>query len=123
MRLKQWKYLNVPEKFIKQVLNDLTVFNRNKERAFLRRGKNFVYWNAEGKKEEALKSDTQQRFTNPKILLRRDLPDTGAAAWAEGSETGVAYGIEGISEQELCSKKLLEVFANPHASVLEQLVF
>jgi hypothetical protein len=52
------------------------------------------------------------------MLLRRDIPDI----FRKDSESGIAYGIEEISDQELCSKKLLDVFANPHSSTLERLV-
>ena len=104
LRLKQWKYLSVPQSAVKKVLADLTVFNANKERAFIKKGR-----------------DPTGFIEGKTVLIRREIPDTGAAAWEKGSETGIAYGIEGISDQELCSKKLLEVFANPHASTLERL--
>ncbi|MSR86883.1 phosphoribosylformylglycinamidine synthase I [Candidatus Peribacteria bacterium] len=104
LRLKQWKYLCVPEKQVKAVLADLTLFNANKERAFIKQG-----------------NDGTEFIGKRTVLIRRDIPDTGAASLGQGTETGIAYGIEGISEQELCSIKLLEVFANPHASVLERL--
>ena len=116
LKLKQWKYLSVPDAAVKKIFADLTVFNANKERAFIRRAGRMTTWNAQKKSEESVSS-----FFAGSLLVRRDIPDTGATIWGEGSETGVAYGVEGISEQELCSGKLLEVFANPHASTLERL--
>ncbi len=104
LRLKQWKYLSVPETAVKKVLADLTIFNANKERAFIKKG-----------------TSGTEFIGKRTVLVRRDIPDTGAAAWGKGAETGIAYGIEGISEQEMCSGKLLEVFGNPHASTLERL--
>lgn len=105
LKLKQWKYLSVPDAQVKKVLADLTIFNANKERAFIRNGK------------------TGTEFIGKRtVLLRRDIPDTGAGVWGSGSETGVAYGIEGVSENELFDSRLLEVFANPHASTLERLL-
>ncbi|MFA7682486.1 MAG: hypothetical protein WCX61_05675, partial [Candidatus Peribacteraceae bacterium] len=74
-------------------------------------------------------SDTKQEETTEEslldggvVLLRRDEPDTGARALGEGSETGVCYVCRGISEQKLYSNKVLEIFANPHASTLEKLL-
>lgn len=104
LTLKQWKYLAVTESKVKKVLADLTVFNANKERAFVRKG-----------------SEGMEFIGKRAVLIRRDIPDTGASSWGEESETGIAYGLAGISEQELCSSRLLEVFANPHASTLERL--
>ncbi len=49
--LKQWKYFALPEEQITRALGDLTVFNNNKERAFLRRGGALTRWNAQSKKE------------------------------------------------------------------------
>lgn len=118
LRLKQWKYLSIPETAVRKVFADLAVFNANKERAYVRRGRTESRWNAERKSEETLRPSFAAGRT---VLLRRDLPETGAAGWGKDAETGIAYGMEGISEQELCSSKLLEVFANPHASVLERM--
>ena len=104
LRLKQLKYFSVPQSAVQKVLADLTVFNAHKERAFIKKG-----------------SDGAQCIGNRTVLIRRDILDSGAAEWGEGSETGIAYGIEGITEQELCSKRLLDVLANPHASILERM--
>lgn len=104
LKLKQWKYLCVPESAVKKVLADLTVFNANKERAFIKKG-----------------VSGSEFIGQRMVLIRRDIPDVGAGAWGAGSETGVAYGISGVSDQELTSSKLLEVFANPNASTLEKI--
>ena len=121
LRLKQWKYFCVPENAVAQVLSDLTVFNRNKERAFIRRGKKFMKWNADAKTSDTVSADTVEFFSSATVLLRRDIPDTGAGSFGKGSETGIAYVIKKIDDQKLCSDELLEVFANPHASTLERL--
>lgn len=117
LSLKQWKYLSVEESAVRNVMSDLTVFNSNKERAFLRRGKLFSKWEHGNKSEAAISS-----FFAGTLLIRRDIPDACRSAFMNGAETGTAYGIENISEQELCSNRLLEVFANPHASTLERLI-
>jgi phosphoribosylformylglycinamidine synthase len=114
LRLKQWKYLSVPDSVVKDVLADLTVFNANKERAIVRRGQKFSKWDASSKKEEAL---AKEPFDGKRVLLRRDIPDT--SSWGAGSETGVAYGIEGVVDNDLQNRALLEVFGNPHSSTLE----
>ena len=73
---------------------------------------------AEKKAEEELSSS----FAGGRmVLLRRDIPETVAASFGCGSESGIAYGISEISDQELCSSKLLDVFGNPHASTLERI--
>lgn len=117
LALRQWKYLSVEESAVRNVLSDLTVFNSNKERAFLRRGKLFSQWDNGNKSEAAISS-----FFAGTILIRRDIPDAGCSEFINGAETETAYGIENISEQELCSSRMLEVFANPHASTLERLI-
>ncbi|MBI2635916.1 phosphoribosylformylglycinamidine synthase I [Candidatus Peregrinibacteria bacterium] len=117
LALKQWKYLSVEEGAVGNIMSDLTVFNSNKERAFLRRGKLFSQWDHDSKSEAAISS-----FFAGTVLIRRDIPDAFCSAFMNGAETGTAYGIENISEQELCSNRLLEIFANPHASTLERLI-
>lgn len=119
MNLKQWKYLAVSEDSVSKVLADLTIFNSNKERATIRRGESLTRWSAQSKKEE--KVQNLKEFTERILLLRRDLPDTGASAWGKGSETGIAYGVLGVTEKELEKSLLQEVFCNPHASTLERL--
>ncbi len=52
-------------------------------------------------------------------LLRRDQPDTRAATLGEGGQTGVCYDCRDISQENLFSSELCEVFCNPHASTLE----
>ncbi len=118
LKLKQWKYFSVPEQTVMKLFGDLTVFNSNKEKAIIRRGGRISRWNASKKAEEALPENI---FSGRTVLLRRDIPDTGAGAFGQGSETGVAYGVENVTDQELSSSKLLEVFCNPHASTLEKL--
>ncbi|NOS67123.1 MAG: phosphoribosylformylglycinamidine synthase I, partial [Candidatus Peribacteraceae bacterium] len=68
LKLKQWKYLSVPETAVNKILADLTVFNANKERAFIKKGK-----------------DGAEFIGKRIVLLRRDIPDTGADAWVNGS--------------------------------------
>lgn len=116
LKLKQWKYLAVPEASVPTVLADLTIYNANKERATIRRGNTLTRWNAAAKREEQASV-----FSQKTLLLRRDMPDTGASAWGKGSETGVAYGMQGITEEELMHSRLLEVFCNKNSSTLERL--
>ncbi len=119
LKLKQWKYFSVPEKSVQSVFRDLTVFNSNKERAFLRRGSSFTRWQAAQKVEEKM-DGVLPHFSSGTVLLRRDFPDT-AAAFGTGSETGIVYGITGTPQEKLTGN-LLEILANPHASTLERLV-
>lgn len=107
LTLKQWKYVSVPEASVPNVLSDLTIFNANKESAYLRRGKALSKWNAQRKVDEAMEGD----FSKGIALLRTE----------QNSDRGVAYWIDGVSDNDLSSPKLLEVFANPHSSTLERL--
>lgn len=118
LTLKQWKYFSISEKAISGLLRDLTVFNANKERAVLRRGSALTKWNAATKKEEIATNDVLQGIA----LLRRDIPDTGAAGLGKGSETGVCYVCKEIDESTLFQPQVLEVFCNPHASTLERIL-
>ena len=116
--LKQMKYLAPSSGSADAILSDITLFNPNKETAVLRRDGKMFRWNSDSKKEEALSDDICEGAIG---LLRRDEPDTGAAALGEGSETGVCYLCSGVDESALSNAALLEVFFNPHASTLERL--
>ena len=113
--IKQMKYFALsgdPQ----EVLGTISLFNANKEKAAIRRGSEFFSWDADAKKEVPLEVDR-----NHIALVRRDTPDTGAAALQEGSQTGVCYLCSGVSEEELSRTDVLEIFGNPHSSTLELL--
>lgn len=142
LRLKQFRYLAPTERKPEEVLTHLSLFNPNKERAFVRRCPAFAsgacpelvegagrqvsgvrcqnaewfHWNAEKKILENAKNPLTDT-----TLLRRDEPDTGASGLGKGSESGVCYVCSDISEQNLCSAELQEIFGNPHASKLERI--
>ncbi len=120
LRLSQWKYLALPEGRVASALRDLTVFNPNKERVFLRRGGTVTGWDSAKKAEQSAAGGLGALFSGP-ALLRRDVPDTGASAYGGTAETGVCYGCAGLTETDLARRELLEIFANPHASVLERI--
>ncbi len=118
LKLKQWKYFSVEDADVVRILSDLTLFNSNKEHAFIRRGKTLTEWKAAQKKEQTW----DQTLPNGTLLLRKDLPDTLSEQFSAGSETGVAYFVHGVEEQALARNgKLLEVFCNPHSGTLELL--
>jgi len=113
--LKQMKYFALtgdPQ----DVLGNIALFNANKEKASIRRGDTFFVWDADSKKEIPLEVERDQI-----VLLRRNIPDTGAANLQEGSQTGVCYICSGVSKEDLCKSDVLEIFGNPHSSVLELL--
>ena len=114
LTLKQLKYFAVPKNNPQAVLDSIALFNPNKEIAYIRRGGEFVKWNADAKKEEP----TSDLFANAKVLLRRDEPDTGAVTIG-GGETGICYVVSGVDAEGIKKPALLEIFANPHASTLE----
>ena len=116
LSLKQWKYLSLPGETHESILKHIGNFNPNKERAFVRIGGKMHRWNSDAKRTESISDD----ILNGISLLRRDIPDTGAMG--EGSESGVCYSCTNVSEEDLKKSALLEVFANPHASVLERII-
>ncbi|HLD64250.1 MAG TPA: phosphoribosylformylglycinamidine synthase subunit PurQ [Candidatus Peribacteraceae bacterium] len=116
LRLRQLRYLAPANGDAESILRKISLFNPNKEIAFIRRGSTLTRWNNDRKTEEPAES-----FLGNLALLRRDEPDTGASALGPGSETGVCYVCSGITEQEAQRNDLQEIFANPHASTLERL--
>ena len=113
--LKQMKYFSLtgdPQ----EVLGTISLFNANKEKAAIRRGTEFFTWDSDSKKEVPLEVDR-----NKVVLLRRNTPDTGAANLQEGSQTGVCYICNGVSEEDVTRSDVLEIFGNPHSSTLELL--
>ncbi len=132
LRLKQYRYLAPTEKSPERLLSTIALFNSNKELAYVRLGsgsesgsEQWLEWNAAKKMlgrcipPRGFRASEPQPQPESYVLIRRDEPDTGAAGFGEGSETGVCYCLSGISEQNLCSVNLQEIFANPHASTLE----
>jgi len=119
LRLVQLRYLWIGDRDPGSVLSTISIFNPNKETAYIRRGKTVMRWNDDTKREEPV--DTSPLGEGIK-LLRRDDPDTGATAIGGSAETGICYVCSNVSEDDLCRKDALEIFANPHASTLERLV-
>ena len=117
LKLRQLKYISIPEDEPKKILDTIALFNANKEVAYIRRGDKFTKWNADTKQEEEVESPLLGGIS----LLRRDTPDTGASGLKKGSETGVCYVCSEVKQDELMKPRVLEIFANPHASTLEVL--
>lgn len=120
LRLKQWKYFALPAE-PGRVLTDLSAFNPNKERAFLRRNGSFTRWRHDVNREEPVDAGEAAELLPGIALLRRDEPDTGASAIGPGGETGVCYVCSGAPEPDVLRREVLEIFANPHASRLERI--
>ncbi len=110
LRLKQLKYIPLKEE-PSEYLRHIAHFNPNKEIAYVRRGKSLTRWNAQKKCEDASSSTLLSGFA----LLRRDEP------FERVGDPGICYVINGIDEQKMCSKGMLEIFGNPHASTLMRL--
>lgn len=112
LKMKQFRYLSPTEKSAENILSTISMFNPNKEMAFVQREGEWYKWDPDSK--------GLSKSVNPlksKTLIRRDEPDVGAAALGAGSETGVCYSCDGLSDQ--IDPKLKEIFANPHVSSLE----
>ncbi|MFA6523007.1 MAG: phosphoribosylformylglycinamidine synthase subunit PurQ [Candidatus Peribacteraceae bacterium] len=121
LKLKQWKYLMTKDREPTEILSDLSVFNANKERAYVRRGTKLYRWDATTKCEDPLTDAKKREIFSGVSILRRDLPDTGSDSLGRGGESGICYTVTGVSEAGLRTQRLLEVFGNPHASTLEKM--
>jgi phosphoribosylformylglycinamidine synthase I len=117
LRLKQWKYLRTNNEPV-GILSDLSTFNANKERAYIRRGESVARWDAARKREEPLNGEQTESIFGGIALLRHDIPDTGGSSLGKDGMTGVCYLCRGVNDREISSKNLLEVFANASASEL-----
>ncbi|MDP7247102.1 MAG: phosphoribosylformylglycinamidine synthase I [Candidatus Peribacteraceae bacterium] len=117
LTLKQLKYLALGDKDPQEVLSHLSLFNPNKEIAYIKRGDEMLKWNADSKKEE----ETHSPLEGAVVLIRRDDPDTGAGYLGKGGESGICYVLGQIKEQDISSANLLEVFSNRHSSSLERM--
>ncbi|MDD5751331.1 MAG: phosphoribosylformylglycinamidine synthase subunit PurQ [Candidatus Peribacteraceae bacterium] len=131
LKLSQLKYLSPANKSPESILSRLSLFNPNKETALVRKDGAFFTWDSTAKTLTPLATSP---FTSAVTFLRRDEPDTGAGALDGGSpsslrgaelrgasETGICYVCHGVDEKNLLKREVLEIFANPHASVLEKL--
>ncbi len=117
LKLKQMKYLALGDKDPKEVLSHLSLFNPNKEIAYIKRGGEVSKWNADAKKEES----TQSPLEGDAVLIRKDDPDTGAGYLGKGGESGICYVLGQITEQDISTNSFLEVLSNRHSSSLERL--
>lgn len=118
VKMKQWKFVATRERSPEDVLSDLSLFNPNKERAFIRRGNVVTQWIASTRSEEPVKDERKSQLFSGTLFVRRDLPDTGAACMGEGGRTGICYGCSGVDPSLLRSRPFLEVLFNRHASEL-----
>lgn len=117
VRLKQYRYLAPTVKTVEQICGTLSLYNPNKEVAYVRKNGKFSRWNATSKTLE----ETTHAVLCGTSVLRRDEPDTGALSLGKGSETGVCYDCRSIDDTFLSNRGLLEVLGNPHSSVLERM--
>jgi len=107
LRLKQLAYVPIsgdPSSYLGHVSH----FNPSKQVAYIRRGCDTFRWDAHACREERQDASV----LNGMKILRRDEPFL-----SEGSP-GICYLINGIAAAKISSSKLLEIFANPHASTL-----
>ncbi|MBP9773529.1 MAG: phosphoribosylformylglycinamidine synthase subunit PurQ [Candidatus Peribacteraceae bacterium] len=117
LKLKQYRYIAPSDIKMEAILETLSVFNPNKEIAYVRKDGQFYRWNS-GKKEL---QPTDKKPLAGISLLRRNEPDTGAARFGKGSETGVCYDCRSVDQAAVMNAGLLEVFGNPHASTIESM--
>ena len=113
--ITQMRYLAPANGDIATILSKISIFNPNKEIAYIRKNGKIMKWDSDAKKEV----DSESHPLNDTLLLRRDEPDTGALLMSFGSQSGVCYACRGLQDTQLKSRDLYEVFANPHASTLE----
>ncbi|MFH0770624.1 MAG: phosphoribosylformylglycinamidine synthase subunit PurQ [Candidatus Peregrinibacteria bacterium] len=116
LALTQWKYVFPGTVRPEELLSKLSFFNPNKDTAVVRREGKFYYFDAPKK---SLVTLDRSPLDHAIAFLRRDEPDTGAAALGFGAETGVCYVCRDCSEVEVMKSDVLEIFGNPHASTIE----
>jgi phosphoribosylformylglycinamidine synthase subunit PurQ / glutaminase len=117
LELKQFRYMSLKNKSAEDILTTISIFNPNKEIAYIRKSDKESKWY-----EWDNSKKTMEPTDNPisdVSLIRRDEPDMNAESLGKGSETGVCYSINNVSKDDLNDPKLQEIFGNPHASVLE----
>ncbi len=114
LKLKQYRYIAPSAVKMEKILDTLSVFNPNKEIAYVRKDGQFYRWNSSKKELQP----TDKKPLSGISLLRRNEPDTGAAAFGKGSETGVCYDCRSVDAASVMNPGLLEVFGNPHASTI-----
>lgn len=119
LSLVQMKYFSLPEDTPEKILSSISMFNPNKEIAYIRRGETISKWNPDLKKEQEVSVHPLDASV---VLVRRDEPDTGASHLGSGFESGVCYAMNNVNTDDIASPRVLEIFANPHASTLETLV-
>ncbi|HLC75774.1 MAG TPA: phosphoribosylformylglycinamidine synthase subunit PurQ [Candidatus Peribacterales bacterium] len=112
LRLKQFRYMAPMGIAAEKILTTISMFNPNKEIAYVRENGTWRKWNAEKRIFEPVPSPLQHA-----TYLRRDEPDVGSIA-VGGGETGVCYSCTGVTGE--LPLPLKEIFANPHASTLER---
>ena len=113
LKLKQFRYLAPQKMTAERILTSISHFNPNKEIAYVRREGKWSKWNPDQKIFEQTR--TPLRSIN---FIRRDEPDVGSSGIG-GGETGICYSCHGMTSD--IPQKLQEIFANPHASTLEQI--
>lgn len=118
VKLKQYRFLAPTEKPFEEILSTISIFNPNKEIAFVRKGKETFQWNSSTKALDSISDPVVKGVA----ILRRDIPDTGSSGLGKGSETGICYDIRESDEQKLYTDSVLEILGNPHASILERIV-
>lgn len=117
LQLRQFRYTSLVKDDTKSLLSSLSFFNPHKEVAYVRVAGEFFQWNADRKKSEKL---TKPLLTGIS-LLRRNNPDTSAAALGEGVQTGICYDCRDVPKDQLLRSNVCHVFGNPHASSIELL--
>jgi hypothetical protein len=116
LSLRQFRYVGLQDTRAKDLLSNLSFFNPQKEIAFIREGGKISKWNAEKKMAFPLEKNLFAGIT----LLRRDEPDMLGNSLQNGAQTGVCYDCVSVTEDALFHPKLLAVFGNPHASIIER---
>jgi phosphoribosylformylglycinamidine synthase subunit PurQ / glutaminase len=113
VQLHQWQYYTVAtESALKQLLADLTIFNVNKQRSFVRVSGQLFRWHHDSKSLQAAEPADQKVFATDIRLVRIDR--------SHSDRSGVCYGLTKIQPSAL-TPRALEVLGNPHASHLYQL--
>lgn len=118
LRLRQLRYVGLSKPGAEtKLLSTLSFFNPHKETAIVRRDGSLWSWDADAR---ALRPTQTTVLRGDIVLLRRDVPDPGASI-DSGAQSGICSVCSGV-DLDLITASLLEIFGNPHASILERMV-
>ena len=114
--LKQFRYIAFQEGSPHDILCNVMLFNPHRDIAYMRSQEQWFHWRST---EQTLEPLHETEHLQGMMLLRCDLVEKEQQR--EQPVTGTCFICNNIDEQELYSREVLEILANPHASTMVRL--